>query len=144
MARGPTLSRKLKTKACDSAVARQRLAAANSYLKTAETAATLADPSDPYRWSTITTNYIHAGIAAADAICCAVLGEHSQGDDHRQAVALLSRVVDGGAELARDVGVLLSSKSTAGYGATPMSEDRAKRAQRAAERLVGAARDRVT
>jgi hypothetical protein len=138
------LSRKLKTKPCDQAVARRRLAAANSFLQTAETAIALTDSDDAYRWSSATTNFVHAGIASADAICCAVLGEHSQGDDHRQAVELLSRVVDGGREFAKDLGLLLSLKTTAGYGAAPMSEHEAKRARRAAERLVGAARDRVT
>ena len=38
---------------------------------------------------------VHAGIAAADVICCTALGKHATGDDHNHAVALL-RQVDGG------------------------------------------------
>jgi hypothetical protein len=34
-----------------------------------------------------------SGIAAADAACCAALGRHSRGEDHREAAALLRQIV---------------------------------------------------
>lgn len=133
-----------KTRPCDRNDARERLKAALSYVQTADTAAVLADASDPYRWSSQSSNYVLAGIAAADAICCAVLGEHSQGDDHRQALELIARVSPGGKELANDLSTLLSVKTLAGYGAASLAEERAKRVERSAQRLVDAARKRVT
>jgi hypothetical protein len=90
------------------------------------------------------TNCIHAGIAAADAICCAVLGEHAQGDDHQQAIELLRRVTPGGTDLAKALAVLLAMKTAAGYGAAPLTEENAKRVRRSADRLVSAARERVS
>ncbi len=44
-----------------------------------------ADVADAY-----VTLLVHAGIAASDVICCARLGEHAQGDNHVEAVALLA------------------------------------------------------
>jgi hypothetical protein len=41
---------------------------------------------------------VHAGIAASDAICCARLGRHARGEDHSQAVALLSKADDSSAK----------------------------------------------
>jgi hypothetical protein len=138
------MSKKLKTRPCDRAVARERFKAAVSYFETAATAADLANADDPYRWSTQSTNYVHGGIAAADAICCAILGEHAQRDDHRQAVELLGRVTPGGKELASHLSTLLGMKTLAGYGSSPLAEERAKRARRSAERLIEAARARVS
>jgi hypothetical protein len=46
-----------------------------------------ADSSDSY-----VQLCILAGIAAADVICCAKLGYHSEGQDHTSAVTLLSSV----------------------------------------------------
>lgn len=46
-----------------------------------------ADVGDAY-----VTLLIHAGIAAADVICCEALGEHAQSESHTAAVELLRRV----------------------------------------------------
>ncbi len=86
----------------------------------------------------------HAGIAAADAICCQALGEHSRGQDHNEAVALLKRVKPGGNELARALSALLGMKTRAGYSAQAVTADQRKRAERYAGKLVDAARSRVT
>jgi hypothetical protein len=135
---------KLKTKPCDRAEARQRLQSAVSYQQVAATTAVLSERDDPYRWSSLITNCVHAGIAAADAICCAVLGEHAQGDDHQQAIELLRRVTPGGTDLAKALAALLAMKTAAGYGTGPLREEKAKRARRSADRLVSAARERVS
>lgn len=80
---------------------------------------------------------IHAGIAASDVICCARLGEHAQGQDHNEAVTLLSQV---DSESAKQLRVLLGMKTKAGYSHTGISAADAKRARRAAEMLVETAR----
>jgi len=79
---------------------------------------------------------VHAGIAAADVICCARLGEHASGEHHGEAVALLGKVDK---SLAKDLSVLLAMKTAAGYGAVGSSATDAKRAERSARRLVEAA-----
>jgi hypothetical protein len=85
---------------------------------------------------------IHAGIAAADVICCIELGQHARGEDHREAVALIARVRPNGPELAKCLSTLLSMKTRAGYDEQPVSSDDRKRARRNAERLVRDAGDR--
>ena len=82
------------------------------------------------------TLYGHAGIAAAEAICAAALGEHSQGSDHSKAVMLLSTVDK---TAARHLNTLLQMKTRAGYGHNPISETILRRASRAAEALVSTA-----
>ena len=42
-------------------------------------------------WKTAGSNAVLGGIAASDAICGAVLGEHHNGEDHREAKRLLDR-----------------------------------------------------
>jgi hypothetical protein len=76
---------------------------------------------------------VHAGIAAADAICCAGLGVHAKGESHNEAVSLLT-TVDNNA--AKHLAVLLGLKTKSGYGHTPATRDECKRAGRAAEALV--------
>jgi hypothetical protein len=80
---------------------------------------------------------VSAGIAAADVICCARLGQHAQGQDHNEAVALLGQA-DGGS--AKHLRALLSMKTKASYSHAGVSAADAKRAGRAAEALVEAAR----
>jgi hypothetical protein len=77
-----------RTKDCDSATRAGRLQKARQFMDAANTIETLADDgvdvADAY-----VTLCVHAGIAAADVICCARLGKHSQGEDHVSAVGLL-------------------------------------------------------
>lgn len=80
---------------------------------------------------------IQAGIAASDAICCARLGQHAQGQDHNEAVTLLSQA---NSESARHLRVLLGMKTKAGYSHTGISAADARRAGRAADALVETAR----
>ena len=79
---------------------------------------------------------VHAGIAAADVLCCARLGVHASGQDHAAAAALLDRV---NTELGKDLRRLLGLKTKAGYGATRSGPADRKSAGRAASRLVDAA-----
>lgn len=74
-----------------------------------------------------------AGIAYADAICLAALGERSAGSDHSDAVVLL-REVDPRA--AAHLQVLVSVKTAAQYGVDALSQEVVKRALRAADLLA--------
>ena len=91
-----------------------------------------ADVADAYA-----TLCIHAGIAAADVICAARLGEHARGENHADAVTLLATVDKGAAAHLR---ALLGMKTLAGYSHTPISGDRARRAGRAMDALMESAR----
>lgn len=116
-----------------------RLRKAEQFLQGAETIRELAgderDVGDAY-----VTLCIHAGIAAADVICCVALGEHVQGDDHNEAVAHLAKVRPTGQALAGSLRTLLRMKTHAGYSHEPVSASDRKRAERAAEQLMSAAR----
>ena len=131
-----------KTKPCDRSHASARLAIAESFIEAAELPEMLADDKNVYRGNAQVANYIQAGIAAADAICCIELKEHSWGDNHATAVNLIKKVARDGPELAKALGTLLPLKTDASYGTGPMT-DKVTRAQRAAEKLVRAARDRL-
>lgn len=74
-----------------------------------------------------------AGIAYADAICLAALGERSAGSDHSDAVVPL-REVDPRA--AAHLQVLVSVKTAAQYGVDALSQEVVKRALRAADLLA--------
>lgn len=78
-----------RTRPCSPQIRRGRLRKATQFLDAAELTKDFAGESE------VTDAYVrlcvHAGIAAADVICCARLGEHSQSDDHNEATALLAR-----------------------------------------------------
>src|SRR5438105_12000882 len=82
--------------------AEQFLAAANDLLD-----ADGSGPADAY-----VSLCVNAGIRAGDVICCAVLGKHSVGEDHREAVALLKQADK---EAAKHLDVLLGMKTKAAY-----------------------------
>lgn len=122
------------TRRCTEATRSGRLAKARQFLLAAETIATVVedrDISDAY-----VTLCVHAGIAAADVICCARLGEHHQGEDHQAAVALLAKA---DATAARKLKTLLDLKTRSGYSPTVTSRTDQRRASRAATALVHAA-----
>lgn len=124
-----------QTKKCSAKDRQGRMAKARQFSAAADIvdkfAADDGDLSDAY-----ITLCVHAGIAAADVICCARLGEHASGQDHGVAAALLERVDKG---LAKDLRRLLGLKTKAGYGAALSGSTDRKTAGRAAERLIVAA-----
>lgn len=87
-------------------------------------------------WDAYITMCVHAGIAAADVICCRRLNVHHHGESHHGAVAMVGRV---DRQLADDLAVLLRKKTAAGYSETPSSATDCKQAKRAMQRLVEAA-----
>ena len=126
---------------CDAGEAAGRMAKANQFFDAAATIQDLADDQADVGDAYVTL-CVHAGIAAADVLCCLSLGEHAVGDNHQDAIALLHRVSPAGSELAKALNSLLGMKTRAGYSASPVTADTRKRAGRAAEKLVSAARER--
>ena len=130
----------MRTKPCDARIRRGRLDKANQFMDAADTIRDLAD-EDGDVGDAYVTLCVHAGIAAADVICCARLGEHAQGESHDEAVGLLGRA---NKDLAKHLGVLLRMKTKAGYGHTPATAEEIKRADRAAAALIAEARSTPT
>jgi hypothetical protein len=126
---------------CDEAIVKGRLAKAEQFLDAAATVRDFADDEADVG-DALVTLCVHAGIAAADVICCKSLGHFVQGDDHLQAIAELSKVAPGGKQLGNDLRALLQMKTRAGYAAPPVSAEQRKRAWRRAENLVESARSR--
>jgi hypothetical protein len=125
----------------DTATIEGRLRKATQFMEGAETIRDLADDERDVGDAYVTL-CIHAGIAAADVICCIALGEHVQGDDHSGAVKHLAKVRPDGATLSEALRTLLTMKTRAGYSHEHVSAGERKRAGRAAERLLTAARRR--
>ena len=129
------------TKPCDHAIAAGRLDKAVEFYEAAATVGDLADDEADVR-DAIVTLLVHAGIAAADVITCKALGQFSLGSDsHDEAVGLLRTVSQpDGKDLAKRLSTLLGVKTKAAYTHRPVTAEERKRAQRAAEKLVTAAR----
>lgn len=123
-----------RTQRCGSEQARARWIQAGAFLEVAELVGVeeeeLATPS------VVAALAVLAGIAASDAACCAALGLRSRGQDHRQALALLSEIAPGGPAMRRDLDRLLAIKDDAHYGLLDVSRQRAGAALRQARRLV--------
>ena len=124
----------MPTRRCTDADRRGRLAKARQFLEAAELVEVLADEDDLL--DALVTLCVHAGIAAADVICCARLGEHATGQNHTESIELLSSVDK---TSAGDLPRLLGTKTRAGYSSTPISAANARTALRGATRLVSAA-----
>jgi hypothetical protein len=117
--------------------ARVRFGQARAFLEVAELVAD--DPDDLATPGVAASLAVLAGIAAADAACCAALGRRSRGQDHRQAAGLLAEVGPGGRELARALERLLDVKDGAHYGMVYVTGQKAAAAVRQARVLVDAA-----
>jgi hypothetical protein len=130
-----------RVRKADAATIEGRLRKAQQFMEGAETIRDLADDERDVGDAYVTL-CIHAGIAAADVICSIALGEHAQGDDHGAATTHLAMVRPNGEELSDSLRTLLTMKTRAGYSHQPVSASDRKRAGRAAERLLTAARQR--
>ena len=126
-----------RTQRCGTEQARSRLDQARAFLDVADLVG--AEQDNLATPGVAAALAVLAGIAASDAACCAVLGERSRGQDHRQAVDLVGQVAPDGAAMARDLDRLLTVKDDAHYGMLSMSANKAKSALRQAHRLVAAA-----
>lgn len=92
---------------------------------------------------TAITLFVHAGIAASDAICGMALGEYWRGDSHVGATNLLGDVTPGGRELARSLRTLLGMKDESQYTSRTFGDSEAIRAERASLTLITAAETRA-
>ena len=100
---------------------------AREFFSSAEKLGELADPADPV--DAQVALYVQAG--------CAQLGEHANGQDHNEAIALLKQVDD---KLALCLSRILSLKTRTSYSSEPASRNHLKQAQRAAAQLLAGAR----
>lgn len=125
-----------RTIACTQATRLGRMSKAAQFYEASETIAAFADDAAEVGDAYVTL-LVHAGIAAADVVCCARLGEHATGDNHNEAADLLAKV---DRNLANDLRTLLGVKTKAGYSSRPVSNDERVRAGRACARLMEAAR----
>ncbi|MHB8312361.1 MAG: hypothetical protein ACYDD0_03540, partial [Candidatus Dormibacteria bacterium] len=87
-------------------------------------------------------NAVLAGIAAADAICCDLVGMRFRGSDHRAAVEFLEQVT-GDRSLAATLRALIDLKDAAEYGSDTLGKSGAQRALRKSGQLVAAAQQRL-
>lgn len=122
---------------CDAATRRGRARKADEFRPAAEVIEEYAGSHDDLNDAYVTL-CVHAGIAAADVVCCARLGVHHEGRRHHDAVALLARA---STSLTRDLETLLKLKTRSGYSAVHASSTHRKQARRAMNRLVDAARE---
>lgn len=120
-----------RTVAADNTVHQGRLAKAKQFLQVADDARELSGGEDVA--DACVTLYLHAGIAAADAICAGALGKHAKGQDHQDAVTLLASVDK---QASNSLSALLGVKTRAGYGHDAVSETKPARAERSARSLV--------
>lgn len=125
-----------RTKPCNANERAGRRRKMEQFADAADIIAEFSDESDELSDAYVTL-CVHAGIAAADVICCARLGEHSVGESHTEATGLLAKV---DAALAKDLAALLGVKTKSGYTAHSVSRVETKRAERSMRRLVDAAR----
>lgn len=124
-----------RTTPCDASTRAGRHAKAREFLDAAGLIDAVREPEDRVA-DALVTLYIHAGIAAADVICCARLGRHARGEGHNEAVRLLEQA---DREAARSLGILLRMKTKSGYSSVPTSSTDLTRARRAAEGLLASA-----
>lgn len=122
-------------RSCPEGFAAARLAKAIGFMEAAELTSTFDDTHE-LRDASVTL-CIHSGIAASDYICCMRLGEYHSSESHSSAVGILASVDP---ELAEQLRRLLRMKTKAAYSGAPASAEDAKAAQRAATKLLKAAR----
>lgn len=128
-----------RTKKCSPAVTQGRLRKAEQFSTAFDTIYEFADEPGDVADSCVTLA-VHAGIAAADVVCCTRLGYHHQGDSHRGAIDLLSTV---DVTLARGLKTLLDLKTLAGYSHDAITAASLKKAERSMRSLLTAARQAV-
>lgn len=125
-----------RTTPCGPSVRAGRWAKARQFYDAAQAVRDLAEEAGEVGDAYVTL-CVHAGIAAADVICCARLGLFSRGDNHNEAVRLLESADQSSAKHLR---TLLNLKTAAGYSHAPVSADAFKRAGRAMDSLIESAR----
>jgi hypothetical protein len=126
---------------CGRVEAATRLAQADAYLLAARLV--MDDSTDVANPGVAGALAVLAGIAAADAACCARLQVRARGQDHRGAAALVATVAPHGPAMAKDLERLLDRKDSVHYGSTLISPAEGSRMVSWAERLIGHAHSAV-
>ncbi len=130
-----------RTEECVRAQAITRLSHATAFLDAARLYADEPDSPLPYEQVAASTAIL-AGIAASDALCCALAGRRSRSQDHRTAQELLAQLRHpDAARLVKALSRLLDLKDTAHYGTLTVTEKEAQQAIKAATALVNTARN---
>lgn len=130
------------------ALTRCRQAAA--YLDVARTVVSDTERPEDYNYNHVAAGLaVLAAIAASDALCCRLLGERSRGQDHREAIELLSTVRFGDGDeterkrrassMAQYLATALDLKDQSHYGVSLLELPQVRRLLRAASHLVAAA-----
>ena len=127
----------MKMRVCSRIDARNRLEQAEKFLEAAEL---FSGDDDPNGANVSAGNAVLAAIAAADAACCAALGEHAQGESHAEAPKVLATVPGGGRDASNALKRAVAIKSKAQYGLIPLSKADRDKAILQAEKLIGFAR----
>jgi hypothetical protein len=128
-----------RTQICSKIDARTRLEHAQKFL---DVARLIAEPEHDPDYSSVTAALaVLAGIAAADAACCWALGRRARGQDHNQAVDLVSQIEPGGTGAGQSLQRLLNLKDQAHYGLFDVAGKDLRAALRQAEALVAFATD---
>jgi hypothetical protein len=122
-----------RVQACDRREATTRLRDARAQLDLATTAN--ATDGAPERKAAASCAVL-AGIAAADAACCAALRERSRSQNHRDASNLLRAIEPGGKEAAGHFERLINLKDQSQYGFEDLSGEKLTAAVRYATALV--------
>jgi hypothetical protein len=130
-----TPRRPARQERCGRAEATGRLAQADAYLVAARLV--VDDPTDVANPGVGGALAVLAGVAAADAACCARLAIRARGQDHKEATTLVATVVPHGPAMAKDLQRLLDRKDTVHYGTTMISPADGARMVEWAARLVG-------
>ncbi|GAA1676017.1 hypothetical protein GCM10009745_19070 [Kribbella yunnanensis] len=131
-----------RTQECNRGQAVVRLNQARAFLEAAELVGMVDD--ELANDNVAAAMAVLAGIAAADAACCATLGRRSRGQDHRQAIRLVEQAGADGKILAKALGRLLDIKDGAHYGMVYVGTQQAKAALKSATILVEGASRLVT
>ena len=126
----------MKTRECAPREAFGRLSAARKFLEAAEF---YVGDEDPDGRRVAVSNAVLAGVAASDAMCCARLGRHAVGDDHRAAIDLVGTIGPDGREAAKALTALLSVKHKAQYQTSAVGRVDATAAVRRAQSLIATA-----
>lgn len=110
---------------------------ARGFMAAADIVAEFAeDVGDAATANIVTSLYVLAGIAAADAICGLALGKRAASDSHQEAVALLATATVNGPNYAKDLRRLLGVKTNAQYSADMIGTETASNSRKWATRLV--------
>lgn len=122
-----------------------RASHAHAFMAAADLIDTLADDTGiESRANLLGSLAVLAGIAAADAICGASLGERAAGENHADAVSVLKRASPPNDSSSAQLRRLLDAKTTTQYSPTLIGNSKAAELLTASRRLIATMDDRLS